>query len=505
MKFNKLLIIPCILGILCASCKKDHYDVNNVSGVNAEGEMLLPIARKSLTLMDMMQRFQIDSLITCSEDGSMSYNYLYEHFGAVNAGELLKFNDLEYNEHFAFENPFPQVLPHALDTMLHFDHAVVFEADHISVLEAMMRSGHFDFVIGSNVGLLQRAVIRSSDITDAAGNDLELDFQFDLDTISFDLGGMHYETDSANTLHLNYDLYFRVQGTMDPELYFDVDITGRDLAIQEMRGYVEMYDSRSTIDTAFNLFPDNITGSLEIKGARLRLKERNTFGLAARLVVDTALVTGEGIEPYSILEPLPLVVDLPTQFAFAEVFNQTLNGKLNASSSRAFSASSFIVNPSGMSDMVSVTDTCSIDVRVDVSIPFAFSVDDVCYLDTVNMELSGIEMPDMIEKITLDMTFNSTLPLNLGGRFYTYDSQNDMITDTLVATDEIIKASFDGQPITTMVSIDITENRVQHVLHSDRIIMIYELDTEARDVALNKDQKLELFVKAKIKYNGVVE
>lgn len=505
MKFNKLLIVLCLLGILCASCKKDHYDVGNVSGVNAEGELLLPIARKSLTLMDMMQRFQIDSLITYSEDGSMSYHYLYEHFGAVDAEELLRFNDLEYKEHFAFENPFPQVLPHAFDTMLHFEHTVVFEAEHIRVLEAMMRSGHFDFVIGSNIGLLRRVVIRTSDITDAAGNDLELDFQFSQNVIGFDLGGLRYETEMENTLHLNYDLYFRIQGTSDPELYFDVDIRGRDLAIKEMKGYVEKYDSRSTIDTAFNLFPDNITGSLEIKGARLRLKERNTFGLGARLVVDTALVMGEGIEPYSILEPLPVEVNLPTQFAFAEVFNQTLNGKLNACSSSVFSASSFIVNPSGMSDMVSVADTCTIDIRADVSIPFAFSVDDVCYLDTIDMELSGIEMPDMIEKITLDMTFNSTLPLNLGGRFYMYDSQNERITDTLVANDEIIKASFDGQPTTTMVSIDITESRVQHVLHSDRIIMIYELDTEARDVVLNKNQKLELFVKTKIKYNGVVD
>ena len=505
MKYNKLLFLLFLLVVSLTSCRKDHYNVGNVHGVNAQGEMLLPLASKSVTMMGMMQRFQIDSLIDCNADGTLSYNYLYEHFGAVKGSELLRFNDLNYEEHFVFENPFPQVLPQAFDTMLHFNHKILFEADHISVLEAMMRSGRFDFDIQTNIGLLRRAVIRSSDIKDGAGNDLELDFQIYADSIGFDLGGMRYETDSANTLNLSYDLYFRIQGSTNDELFFDIDIKGRDLAIQEMRGFVESYGSESRIDTTFNLFPDNIIGSLEINGARLHLSERNTFGLAARLELDTALVSGEGIAPYSLFDPMPVVVDLPSQLTFAEVFNQSLNGQLNASSSRAYSVSNFIVNPSGFSDMVTVADTCNIDVRVDVNIPFAFAVEDVRYLDTVHLELSEINMPDMIESITLEMTFNSTLPLNLGGRFYMYDSESDKITDTLVANDEIIKASFDGQPTTTEVSIEITENRIEKVLHSDRIIMLYELDTDARDVVLNANQKLELYVKTKVKYDGVAE
>ena len=505
MKFSKLVLLSCLMASLLGSCRKAHYDLDNVHGLNAQGELLLPIARKSVTMMDMMQRFQIDSLIDCNADGTLSYNYSYEHFGAVKGEELLRFNDLNYEEHFAFENPFPVVLPQAFDTMLHFNHKILFEADHISVLEAMMRSGRFDFDIQTNIGLLRRAVIRSSDIKDGAGNDLELDFQINADSIGFDLGGMRYETDSANTLNLSYDLYFRIQGSTNDELFFDIDIKGRDLAIQEMRGFVESYGSESRIDTAFNLFPDNIIGSLEINGARLHLSERNTFGLAARLELDTALVSGEGIAPYSLFDPMPVVVDLPSQLTFAEVFNQSLNGQLNASSSRVYSVSNFIVNPSGFSDMVSVADTCNIDVRVDVNIPFAFAVEDVRYLDTVHLELSEINMPDMIESITLEMTFNSTLPLNLGGRFYMYDSESDKITDTLVANDEIIRASFDGQPTTTEVSIEITENRIEKVLHSDRIIMLYELDTDARDVVLNANQKLELYVKTKVKYDGVVE
>ena len=35
--------------------------------------------------------------------------------------------------------------------------------------------------------------------------------------------------------------------------------------------------------------------------------------------------------------------------------------------------------------------------------------------------------------------------------------------------------------------------------------MTYDLDTDARDVTLNANQKLEVFVQSKKKYNGIVE
>ena len=505
MKFNKLFVVFSLLCVLFAACRKEHYDVSHVQGVNAEGEVLLPIASKSLTMMDLMQRFEIDSLIECHADGSMAYGFCYEHLGALRGDELLHFKDLSYEQHFTFENPFLDVQVPSFDTMLHFDHSVVFEAEHISVLEAVMRSGHFNFGFESNVGILQRAVIRSSDIMDAEGNAFEMDVVVSAGTVSFDLDGMRFLTETPNTLSFSYDLYFHVQPVTEPELYFDVDILGCDLAIREMRGFVEPYESRNTVDTTFHLFPDNISGSLEVEGARLRLSERNTFMLGARLVVDTALVGGEGITPYSIFEPLPVVADLPPQPTFAVVLDQSLNGKVNAFSSNAFASSNFIVNPDGVSEMVTVADTCNIDVRVDVEIPFAFTVDDIRYLDTVNMNLANIEMPDFIEKLTLELTFNSTLPLNLKGRFFMYDTEQEVITDTLTANERLIAASFDGRPVATTVSIDVTQERVQNVMHSNRIIMMYEVDTDARNVALNADQKLDLFVKAKVKYDGMVE
>ena len=505
MKYNKLFLILSLATMLFASCKKDHYNMGNVNGVNAEGELLLPVGSASFSLSRLIQQFKIDSIINCSEDGDLSFGFHYENLGALSGEKLLRFKDLEYKEHFTFENPIPFVLPQAFDTVFHFEHTITFESDNIHVMEAEMKTGHFDFDLSSNIGLLQKVVIRSADIKDANGHDLMLDFDFDANDIQFDLDGLHYSTDTANTLDLSYDLYVRLQGVLEHELYLDVDIHGKDLAIKEMTGYVDAYESRNYVDTTYSLFSGNVSGSLEVFGARLDLFERNTFDLEARLLVDTAWVFDDAAVPYSIFGPQPLVVDIPTQYQFGKVLERSMNGKVSANTLGVFAASSFIVNPLGLSDLVSVSDTCVIDVMVDAEIPFDFAVNDVRFVDTTKLELSGISSPEQIEKLTLELTFTSTIPLNMNAQFFTYDSETEQVTGSLIDENRLINASFDGQPVNTEVTLEITGEKVDNLLRSDRLISVYWVDTDAHDVVLNGNQHLDVFLKARVKYNGTVE
>ena len=503
MKNSKLLLVLALFALAFVSCKKDHYDVSQVHGVAAEGELLLPVASASYTMMGMMQRFQIDSLITFSEDGGMSFTYDYDYLGAVKGSELLHFKDWEYEAHYSIENPYSFVLPEPIDTVFSMSQDVEFVADHIHVVSALMKSGHFEFDLSTNVGSLGQVIITTSDIKDIQGRDFRFVYQPQTGQTGFDMAGLHYQTDEPNTLTFNYEIHAVIQ-EIAPEMEFGIRVVASDLSIQEMSGSVDKYESSNRIDTVFKLFPEKLSGSLDIKGARLNLSERNTFDLNARLFVDTALVYGNGIAPYSIFNPMPVDVYLPKNSS-NQVFSQSLNGKLNAEGGQVMASSLFTVYASEMDELVTVADTCNIDVFIDVDIPFSFSIDDVRYLDTVDMNISEIEMPEMIEKLTIELTFNSTLPLNLGGQFYMYDSQLGQITDTLLADTQLIAASFDGQPITTTLSIDVTEDRVENVMHSDKILMLFKVDTDARDVEIKAYQKLDMFTKARVKYNGTVE
>ena len=504
MRTSKILLTTLFLVLLVVSCKKDHYDVGNVHGVNAEGEMVLPIGSGSFTVTELMQQFNIDSMITCSENGVLAYGIHFEDLGVVNGENLLRFNDLEYHERFSVENLIPIVLPQAIDTMFHFEQTIVFESDNIHVMEAEMKSGHFDFDVNTNVGLLRRLVIHSSDITDDGGHALELDFDLNSSDIQFDLDGLHYETDTANTLRLGYDVYVRLQSIPNQELFFEVDVKGSELAIREMSGFVDPYESRNVLDTTMNLFPGNASGSLQVQGARMRLFERNTFDLEARLDVDTAWLIADDDAPYPVFGPQPVSVDIPSQTSFGQVFERSLSGKISANETGLYTTSSFIVNPSGMSDMVFVSDTCVIDVMIDAEIPFAFTVNDVRFVDTTDLNLK-IDAPEQIEKLTLELTFISTIPLGLNAQFFAYDSETGQITEALVAEDRLINASYDGRPVTTDVTLEITGEKVEHVNHSNRLISIYEIDTDAHDVCLKGQQQLSLFVKARVKYKGTVE
>ena len=504
MKINRITLFFGVLVCLLASCKKSHYDVTNVHGVNAQGEVLLPIGSKSFTMMDLMERFQVDSLVTCADDGSLSFDYFYEGLGVLSGEEILRFKDLLYEEHYVIDNPNEET-PAYQDTVLGFQSALVFQADHIEVLEAKMKSGRLDFTVTSNVGVLRRVTLSTPDILDAEGNEFAMDFYPHSGHFSFDLEGLHYHTDVANSLTISYELYCTYVPTTDSELYVDFKLEGSDVAFSEMTGYLEPYDSRNRLDTTFSLFSHNLSGILDVRDVMMRVSERNTFGVDARLIVDTAQVICEGITPYSVFDPMPLVVELPAQNAFGEVFSQPLSGEITPNGGGVAVSSLFIVNTSGMGDLITVYDTCDLDVRVDVSLPFSFIVNDVQYLDTVNLDLTELELPDMIEQLTLELTFNSTLPVDLKGQFYMYDSENEIITDTLIDDGKLIEASYDGQPTQTTLVIDITEERIERVLHSDRIVMRYLLDTDAHNVKLNANQRLTLFVKAKAKYNSVAE
>lgn len=501
MKSNRWFLVLVSALLLFMSCQKNRYNFDRFYGVDVEGELLLPLASGSLTVMELMQSFQIDSLLTFDGSGNMTFNYYYEQMKAVDGEQLLRFKDLEVNEHYEIDNPLGGLLL-PVDTVVSLEQTITFASENIHVLSAMMRSGHFEFELSSNVGNLPEMVITSSNIKDADGNVLRFTYKPSQGMTGFDLDGMHYETTEANTLNLKYEIRIVSQGVLPPKFMFDFNLTATDLAIKEMRGYVDAFESRNRLDTVFTLFPEKMTGLLEVNDIEITLQERNTFSLEAQLAIDTAMVWGEDISPYSILEPLPLVVDAPTSLGFTEVGRFYADCRLNAHQGHAMASSVFTVNPNGFSELVSVADTSSIDLKVDVAIPFAFNADEVRYCDTVGMKLDKIDSVEWVKKVTLELTLTSTIPLNVSGEFLAYDSVNHVVTDVLLHEMRLVGASYDGRPQTVSIPIVITQQRLKAFFESDHIIINIGVDTDGRDIVLNADQRLRYAIKADVEYDN---
>lgn len=502
MKKKIVLALACI-ALLLTSCSK-QYDFDHVQGAAMDGELLLPVATASYTLESMMERFKIDTLMTFDEDGGMHFVLNYDLEDVVNGRNILRFKNIDVNEEFSISNPFPIVLPEPIDTTISFTQSINLESEYISVLMAEIRSGRFDFVISSNILNLNKVVIRSSEIKDADGNDMCLVYDHAVGFSGLDLSGMRYETEDENTVNLHYEVSFTAHDFTAPELTFSAVLHVTDLCVREMMGRVMDYSSRKSIDTTFRLFPNKVEGVAGICDAHVKLMERNGFEMAARLCIDTAMVSGEGVPPYNIFGQMPVYVDIPKSLGFNEVFNEKVSGSLNMISNYAYASGSFILNPDGMSEIVYVSDTSTIDVKIAADIPCAFNVQNVSYRDTVNMKLSEITYPELIQEIDLDLGFLTDLPFNIGANVLMFDSGHQMVTDTVVSNARI-EGSFDGSMKASHLVVQVTGDRVNRVLNSDRIILNFNLDTNAHNVVLNLKQSLDFAIKAAVKYRGNVE
>ena len=508
MKTKGLLLLLFSV-MLFYSCSKEHYDTSQIHGVQVEGGCQLPILTASYSIGDLLTSFQIDSIISFDENGGLHFEYNYYEDDVLKGSDFMKFNGFVFDEHYSFENPYPFSIPGSIDTLIKFNDTVKLESDYVSLESGRMRSGILSFGIETNVVHINSMVIRSNEIKNEDGSPFEVIHTDVSSPLEIDLAGLHFEFESeeSHILTFEYEIRVSIDDFTVPEYDFHIHLAATDIDIEEMTGRVEKFDLRFSLDTTFLLFNENVMGSLELNGIDVTLLERNSFGLAARLVVDTAwIMNSDGIGHYSFFDPMPIEAALyasPT--SFSEALHHNLNATVNSNSMGMFLSSLMIFNPEGMNDIIYLSDTSSIDMALNVDVPLSFRIDDVQYVDTVDMKLSEVEYPELIEEITLEIDFNSTLPLNLNGRFYLYDSQQGVVLDELLTEGELISASFDGQPVTTHVSITVTEDKLEKALQADGLIMRYEVDTDAHDVSLNSKQKLEAFLKGGVKYNGIVE
>ena len=504
MNYKRLLFTMALCMLFLGACKKDHYNLDNLNGAQVEGEMLLPLASASFSIMDVVERLELNDMITIDPSGSMSFDYQFEMDDVLDASEILRYHGDSFDYEQTFDNPIPFVLPVAIDTVIRFDQNVSLNSDHIRVFSAILKSGVINFGIGSNAAQAQRVVVRCPQIKMANGQDLSFDY-YPAQGNALDLSGFSFEMSDENSLVFSYEIYCSFHGTTDAQISFDTHMMFSELELREISGWIESFSAVSEIDTSFTLFPDKVFGAMEVSDADITLSMRNGFGMPSRLIIETALLSGPGIAPYSLFDPMPQTIEIPSSSDYVEVFHKTLMGKLNAQGGHVQAVSNFILNPEGMTNMVTVTDTSTLDVKVDAHIPLAFKLDEVSFSDTIDMGVSSIELPELIKKLTLELTFKSTIPLNMGGSFLMYDSETGSVLGTLLDNPTLIQSTFDGQTCTSTVAIELDQTKLEDFLRCNALIMNFLVDTDTHNVVLNTGQDMQIFVKSKVEYDGNVE
>ena len=200
----------------------------------------------------------------------------------------------------------------------------------------------------------------------------------------------------------------------------------------------------------------------------------------------------------------PYVLNLVESPTYTDITpaGETVTIGLNTEFDRFGFDAAFNLNPNQESSLVTITDTSSLSLKLHATIPLKFNSSGISYLDTMNLNMSSIETPDILKQILLTASFNSEMPLNLNAQFYTLDPVTNQITDSLVVNPLHIGASFTGKPVHSEAQISVTHKRLEHLLKSKGLMMRFDIDTEGQNAVLTNTSGLTISLKADVIYGG---
>jgi len=378
------------------------------------------------------------------------------------------------------------------------------ESDAIRILSATLRSGQFRFLFTSTLGRIKRVFVSSPDITDADGTPFEREILLDGIT-AVDMAGARLLSNEVNALHVVYTIEYEAYDFTAPMFSFEGMVSMRDLQIQEMSGWVNSYATYYRVDSAFHLPLDNIEGEITFMDAHLTLSERNTFDMEAELRIDTAMLYGDGVNPSYIFDDYPVYFNIGYAPQYTPFYDEHHALGMSTELNSVLVSGDFTLNPKGFENQVTVCDTSSLGLVAEGVLPIKFKIPGVYYQDTVDMDVSDVEAPEIIQEVVLHAIFESEIPMSLTAQLFTLDDETGMPTDSLFDQPKTIAGSYNGIPARTEATVSITHALLDNVMNSDRLLLRLGVDTEDNEVMLNLEDKIRLTMKADVLYDGDID
>lgn len=513
---KKMFIVGTALALtamLLFSCNKNRFDFSELNSVEGSGQWKLPIGNAHVTLGQLMTQLGDNQFVSYDDDGNLMVSYHQTLNRVLKGSDFLSLGSFNFHTENTFPNPFPgYVLPDPIDTVFRFSQKIELSADSAGIESAIIKSGELTLTFVTNLGHVSDIVFSSSGIVESNGDSLVRHFN-SVNGNTVDLSGATFHLHDPvtgvadSTLTLNYAIYYQLTGIDDPEYTIESIIALNRLKIQELSGYIDSFTYEIDYDTSFSLPLNNIEGQVKLVGAEIKINERNTFeNLYATLLVDEAELYGGGATPFAIFGDDPYAIQIIPSVEFVNILpEESLDLQFDTRYDAVRVHGIVDFNPSHVENLVIIRDTSAIDLQIDAMIPMKFNVPGVYYLDTIELSMSDIQVPELLEKIQLDLQFDSEFPFNLNGQLYTLDPRTGRITDSLLTNPMHIEGSFDGAPVYSSVVIDVTHSRLDHLMKSGRLMMRFGVDTDEHDVWLNLDNGLGITIKADVIYGGTIE
>lgn len=486
MKINLKTIIATTLVFLMVifafSCKK-----NKVEKVAVDSQFAIALFSDTVSLSEIIN--DMDSTTKNwlrVRNDSIFVFYVDTIKNVLKASDLLSnIEDMSFNTSTSFAMPpFDPTNNH--DTVIDVDRfmTVPFHYDGYNIEEVLLRGGNmnFSFVVTPQIEHLKKIEIYSNQILSPEGEPLVI---IDDGRPSVDLANYHVipEQDTVAfgarvTIHVDQGVYEGGDYTCD----LTGGLTG--VNFKTIYGTIDtpldsIFDDKTTIDFGIA----GMSGSAVLPIPTINLGFMNTFGFGAVSDITKLRFVNEntGLVTNLLASDMVEVLVNPTEGAWRHTKIEGLAETIDALAgyTRLDFAGEVMMNLNP-GNAFSISDTSTVDIAADIEMPFSFKLTDLCYTDTIPIDLSEAsnttdQVNNYIDEIEFFIDYNSKLKIDcdLQGIFM----KNNTVLDSLFSNEHVVHYST-GDEIST-ISVVVNGRKLNNVLRSNQLILRLGVSTDA--------------------------
>jgi len=494
MKKHLHLSILLLLFFTWSGCKKEMLDFSHLNKAEVSGEWGIPILNTTITAEDILAQMSENNYVFPNANGQLFLTYVFDETRVVTDAMLLSFSD--ESEKYEWK----KTLSGSEGTSFSKDTTFLFKIpdNRITVGNGVVMHGALVLKVSGNVGPI---IISCKNLKNASGENF-MRTNFTGGTIDLSGYSLNFKYEDNNTLELQVIIGFQETGGAK-EYSMNLDVSTQMLRLREATGKVKTFtgDWSTVLDIGTASNNNRFGGSATLYNPKVTLHVKNGFNqLGGEAFIDTLHFLGQNKSsnilttyPSSMLVSGGMDAGQPIQGLSAVYYSSDFD-KLKF-------AGHVVVN--SQSEAVFVQNNSALDVKGNVEIPFELKSESVFYQDTLdfNIGTNTPNLPDIIQSIVFRCVIGNSLPFNVKGQLYFYDSKQKVITDSLFIPPLLLAGAFqEGKMKETPFPIEIEQNRIDKVMSADKIILRFNIDTENRKVFVNAKHGLKVTLGVKIKY-----
>lgn len=500
------------------SCRKDYF--NNINSVEASGEWGIPLLNSDIYIGDVLSSFAAMDIEEDESSGMLKFSLFMDSTQLIRPTEMLQINNYVYSNNFTFPAPSGDFIPPVNQYQMTFQSDFL-DQDNFQIEEGVVKSGTLVITINTDIDQPNYSIhISSVNILDAQNDPFEVVFTPTSLTQTIDLTGCKFviaSSDAPNTVSFTTTVYISdfVSSPLTQYL-LQTDFEINSVLFRSLKGKMDPKNYPVRFVNPISFFSDNLSGNFTLLNPKYSVKVGNSVGAACRFISDSVGFRGPDFYSAILNQGTQINCDASSGNGYYEItVNEGIGNELvfsNQVEEFLFDGNA-IINPLGMSaGTITIDDKAAVYVTSRIEVGLESKFDFVEYIDTLDFEMDDVKYNQVIEEAVLRLAIVNGIPLSGEAQLYFYDSQQNIIIDTLMTSPQIFHAATSaGAPDYQVISpttsipklITLTGSQFSEILKADKIIVRCKLYSENSNnvIRIYQNQKMSVRLGAKVKYN----